>query len=82
MAGGVTSQTEVCGITSHGFWLLLDDEELFVPFSQFPWFRSAPVEKIFHVEHPKPHHLYWPELDVDLDVGSIKHPDRFPLVAR
>ena len=82
MAGGVTSQAEVCGITSHGFWLLLDDEELFVPFSQFPWFRSAPVEKIFHVEHPQPHHLYWPELDVDLDVTSIKHPDRFPLVAK
>lgn len=82
MAGVVTSQAEVCGITPHGFWLLLDDEELFVPFNQFPWFRSASVEKIFHVKHPQPHHLYWPELDVDLDVNSIKHPDRFPLVAK
>jgi hypothetical protein len=82
MAGSITSQTEVSGITAHGFWLLLDDEELFVSFNQFPWFRSAPVEKIFHVEHPQPHHLYWPELDVDLDIASIKHPDQFPLIAR
>jgi hypothetical protein len=82
MAGNVTSQTEVSGITTHGFWLLLDDEELFVPFEQFPWFRSASVEKIFHVEHPQPHHLYWPELDVDLDIASIKQPDLFPLISR
>ncbi len=82
MAGNVTSQTEVSGITTHGFWLLLGDEELFVSFEQFPWFRSASVEKIFHVEHPQPHHLYWPELDVDLDIASIKQPDLFPLVAR
>lgn len=82
MAGIVTSQAEVSGITLHGFWLLLNEEELFVPFNKFPWFRSAPVEKLFRVEHPQPHHLYWPELDVDLDVASIKHPDQFPLVAR
>jgi len=25
----------------HGFWLLLGDEELFIPFEQFPWFKDA-----------------------------------------
>jgi hypothetical protein len=29
-----------------------------------------------------PGHLYWPDLDVDLAVESIFHPDRFPLVSR
>jgi len=67
--------------TASGFFLM-KNEELFVPFSEFPWFRSAPVEQIFHVERPQPHHLYWPELDVDLHVDSIRHPERFPLVSR
>ncbi len=83
MLGTNISQVEVSGISRHGFWLLLDEkEELFVSFLEFSWFRTAPVEQIFHVERPQPHHLYWPELDVALHVDSIRHPDRFPLVSR
>ena len=81
MPGSVISPAEVTGVTRNGFWLLLDDEELFVPFAKFPWFHTASVESIFHVERPQPHHLYWPELDVDLAVESIRHPEDFPLVA-
>jgi hypothetical protein len=28
------------------------------------------------------HHLYWPDLDIDLAVESIRHPEKFPLVSR
>jgi hypothetical protein len=60
----------------------LGDEELLLPFEQFPWFKQATVGQIIDVERPTPEHLYWPSLDVDLSVESIRHPDRFPLVAR
>ena len=33
------SAAEVTHVSTHGFWLLLADEELLVPFDQFPWFR-------------------------------------------
>jgi hypothetical protein len=69
-------------VSKHGFWLLLDDSEMFVPFAEFPWFQTATVEAIFHVERPHAHHLYWPDLDVDLDVESIRHPENFPLIAQ
>ncbi|MGP1679724.1 MAG: DUF2442 domain-containing protein [Burkholderiales bacterium] len=77
-----TSPVEVTNISKHGFWLLLEDEELFLPFSDFPWFRDVPVGRILHVELPSSNHLYWPELDVDLAVESIRHPEKFPLVSR
>jgi hypothetical protein len=77
-----TSATEVTNISRHGFWLLLEDRELFLPFEEFPWFRSASVGAILNVERPHPHHLYWPELDVDLSVESIEHPERYPLKAQ
>ena len=77
-----TSPVEVTNISKHGFWLLLEDEELFLPFSEFPWFRDVPVGSILHVELPSSNHLYWPELDVDLAVESIRHPEQFPLVSR
>jgi len=72
----------VTHIAQHGFWLLLSDRELFLPFQDFPWFKEAPVSAILNVKWPQPHHLYWPDLDVDLAVESIDHPERYPLVSR
>lgn len=80
--GRSTSPVEVTNISQHGFWLLLNDEELFLPFSEFPWFKEAAVSKIVHVELPSSNHLYWPELDVDLAVESIRRPEQFPLISR
>ena len=73
---------EVTNVSAHGFWLLLGDRELFLSFAEFPWFRNAAIGHLTHVELPQPHHLHWPDLDVDLDLESIEHPERFPLVAR
>jgi hypothetical protein len=80
--GGNISAVEVTHISKNGFWLLLGDEELFLPFVEFPWFKTATVEKIIDVEWPQPNHLYWPELDIDLAVESIRDPVSFPLCAR
>ena len=82
MLGKDTLGAEVTNISKHGFWLLVVDEEFFVPFKQFPWFKDASVSEILNVEGPQPHHLYWPDLDVDLDVESIRHPERFPLILK
>jgi hypothetical protein len=82
LPGTNTLNLEVRNVSDHGFWLFLGTEELFVPFEEFPWFRNAPLEKLTNVERPQPHHLYWPDLDIDLSVESIRHPEGFPLVAR
>lgn len=74
--------TEVSNISTHGFWLLLDGEELFLPFEKFPWFREATVAALTNVERPAPNRLRWPDLDIDLAVASIRDPESFPLVSR
>lgn len=80
--GASTSDIEVTNISKHGFWLLVDETEVFLPFGQFPWFEKASVSAILNVKRPQPHHLYWPDLDVDLALESIEHPEKFPLVAK
>jgi hypothetical protein len=80
--GKDTSQAEVTNISKQGFWIFVEQRELFVPFNEFPWFRNASVDAISNVEMPHPMHLYWPDLDIDLAVESIEHPERFPLVSR
>lgn len=81
LLGNNISEVEVTNVSRNGFWLLLRDEELFVAFSEFPWFADAPIRQLTHVELPQPQHLYWPELDIDLDIASIRNPEAFPLVA-
>ncbi len=80
--GADTSAAEVTNISQHGFWLLIGDQEAFLPFENFPWFREAPVGSILHVELQSPDHLYWPELDVDLETECILNPDAYPLVSQ
>lgn len=68
-------------VSRNGFCLLLGDEELLLPFSEFPWFRQATIEQLTTIEWPSADHLYWPLLDVDLSVESIRHPENFPLIS-
>jgi hypothetical protein len=79
--GRSISPAEVTNVSAHGFWLFVGDRELFVPFEHFPWFRDASIRAITNVKLPSPHHLYWPDLDVDIAVDSIEHPEKYPLVS-
>jgi hypothetical protein len=40
------------------------------------------VDAILNLERPVPQHLRWPDLDVDLAVDSIEHPERYPLTSK
>ena len=82
MPGTNTSIAEVTHVSKHGFWLLLDTEELLVPFEHFPWFKKATIEQLSDVQWPAPDHLYWPQLDADLSVESIRDPSAFPLLSK
>ena len=50
--GSISQGVEVSHISSHGFWLLAGDAELFLPFEDFPWFKDAPVGKVLNVQEP------------------------------
>ncbi|PYS36794.1 MAG: DUF2442 domain-containing protein [Acidobacteria bacterium] len=80
-AGNSTTATsvEVVHVSKHGFWLNVDDEELFLSFLEYPWFKTAPVALIFNVEILHGFHLRWPDLDVDLELDSLRHPENYPL---
>ena len=82
MSGTGISALEVTQVSKHGFWLLITDEELLLPFADFPWFRQATIEQLMDVQLPGPDHLYWPQLDIDLSIASIRNPAAFPLIAK
>ena len=73
---------QVTNISPHGFRICLREREVYASFRDFPWFEGLSIKEISTVELVSPRHLYWPELDVDLAVDSLDHPDRYPLVSR
>ena len=81
MPGTTILEAEVTNVSGHCVWMLFDDEELALSYSEFPWFKAATIQQILNVLRPTADHLYWPELDVDLSVESIRYPERLPLRA-
>jgi hypothetical protein len=79
-AGKSTSKVEVLNISNHGFWIWVEGREHFLSFENFPWFKDAKLSSILNVKLPQPHHLYWPDLDVDLEMESIESPGKYPLI--
>ncbi|MDE2291313.1 MAG: DUF2442 domain-containing protein [Elusimicrobia bacterium] len=80
--GSSTSVVEVLGRVPTGGWLSVRGKEHFLPHAEFPWFRRARSSAVRKVELLAGGHLHRPELDVDLDLRSIEHPERFPLRAK
>lgn len=80
--GTSISAVELSKISPDGIEILVDGRTLCLPFEEFPWFRAAAPTQLARIERSDAEHLYWPELDVDLTLDSIEHPDRYPLVSR
>ena len=72
MLGTLTSLIEITQVSSQGFWLLLPTEELFLSFENFPWFKDVTIKELCEVEWPSEKHIYWPNLDIDLSIDSIR----------
>jgi hypothetical protein len=77
MRGKNISTVEVTNISAHGIWLLTDDKELFMSYEGFPWFKNATIAQVSNVEEPQKGHFYWPDLDVDLTIDIIEHPEKY-----
>lgn len=79
---GEDTSVRVLGITPHGLWLLAQGEEHFLSYESFPWFKDAPSSSVFNVEAQGRDGFCWPDLDIDLCMDGIKHPKKYPLIAR
>lgn len=76
------STVEVTRIAKNGLWLQVHGEEHFLPFKQFPWFKEAKVSSVLKVKLLNRDHLHWPDLEIDLELDCIRHPDKYPLTYR
>ncbi|MBV6342174.1 DUF2442 domain-containing protein [Candidatus Magnetobacterium casense] len=78
----ILGDVEVTNISSNGIWLYLNDKEYFLSYEDHPWFKEARVSQILSVVLRHSHHIYWPELDIDVSVDILEHPERYHVTAK
>ena len=79
---GKDISASVENITPFGIWLLARDKEYFLKYEDYPYFQDQPLRSIQNVQLLHGFHLYWPDLDVDLEIDVLEHPDQYPLRSR
>ena len=73
------SDIDVSLVTAKGLWILVHSKEYFLSFEDYPWFRDARITEIMNVELKHQHHLRWNDLDIDIELDGLEHPERYPL---
>ena len=79
---GKNISVSVENITPFGIWLFVKGKEYFLTYSHFPYFENQTLRSIQKVQLLHESHLYWPELDVDLEIDNLENPEKYPLTYR
>jgi len=66
-------------ITPFGIWLYVKEKEYFLGYKDYPYFKNHTLSSIQNVQLLHDYHLYWPELDVDLEIDNLENPGKYPL---
>jgi hypothetical protein len=66
-------------ITPFGIWLWVKEKEYFLSYKDSPYFKNQTLSSIQNVQFSHGYHLYWPELDVDLEIDNLENPEKYPL---
>lgn len=69
-------------INDKGLMLSVLGQDYFVSFNRLPWMKNAPVRDVLDVQMSGDEAIEWPKLDIDLEIDSLKHPERYPLVMK
>jgi hypothetical protein len=69
-------------ITPFGLWLFTQEKEYFLSYKDFPFFKDQTLRAIHNVQLLHGYHLYWPDLDVDLEIDNLDNPGKYPLKFR
>jgi hypothetical protein len=69
-------------ITPFGIWLFVKDSEYFLSYQDYPYFKDKTLKSIQNVKLVHDYHLYWPDLDIDLEIDNLENPEKYPLKSR
>ena len=69
-------------INNQGIMISVEGNDYFLSYNRLPWLKDATVRNILNIKMSGKNAVEWPDLDIDLEIDSLKHPERYPLVMR
>ena len=76
---GESISVSVENITPFGVWIFIKRKEYFLDYKNYPYFKDQTLKSIQNVRLLHGFHLYWPDLDVDLEIDNLENPEKYPL---
>ena len=65
-------------INGQGMMLTVNGEDFFVSYNRVPWLKEAKVADVLNVQMCSNDAIEWPALDIDLEIDSLRHPEKYP----
>ena len=77
---GNAISASVLMINNQGVMISMEGNDYFLSYNRVPWMKDATVRNILNIKMSGKNAIEWPDLDIDLEIDSLKHPERYPLV--
>ena len=76
------TSVSVLMINAQGIMLSVCGNDYFLSYNRIPWMRDASIKSVLNVKMSGRNAIEWPDLNVDLEIDSLKHPERYPLLMK
>ena len=76
------TSASVLMINAQGIMLSVLGNDYFLSYNRIPWMQDAPIRSVLNVQMSGPEAIELPDLEVDLEIDSLRHPERYPLVIK
>ena len=69
-------------INAQGIMICVNGQDFFLSYNRIPWLREASIKDVLNVQMCGNDAVEWPTLDIDLEIDSLRHPERYPLLIK
>ncbi len=69
-------------INAQGILISVGGQDFFLSYNRLPWLRDAAIKDVLNVQMCGTEAVEWPNLDIDLEIESLRHPERYPLLIK
>jgi cytochrome c biogenesis protein ResB len=76
------TSVSVLMINMQGIMLTVLDQDYFISYARIPWLKNARISDVLNVKMCGHSAIEWEALGVDLEIESLKHPERYSLIMK
>ena len=77
-----STSVSVFMINGQGIMISVGGQDFFLSYNRVPWMREASINDVLNIRMCGNDAVEWPALDVDLEIDSLRHPERYPLLIK